>query len=328
MDLSPIMTRSTNDLMIPITAMADHQVNLPLLITIGEYNAIAHLTYISAFTDLIEPYLAHVVTMEDEPPSLLQRMTSATPSPSHISVSSDEEETDHSGEEWMVYDGNNPKYYALIFINEWNEEEVTKYIRYVSVGDDMHLQGRRSKKTPLYAVSLHARPFSIANFWHSGLRDTDLAIFDPSSDDCLVIDNALFYLRDVGVIADVHTLRAQYTRLANMKRQRVELNNIERKAEKKKNTIEQYLAHAAVQTHLYCYVRKSSGPLFFIFSSRPYPLPPRHCTHPIPNLACYSFCLVLLRHASCTISRAMSRHRPALTRLVFPTFPRLPYLPS
>jgi hypothetical protein len=71
-DLSPIMTRSTDNLMIPITAMAEHQANLPLPITVGKYNAIAHLTYISAFTDLIKPYLAHAVTMEDEPPSLLQ----------------------------------------------------------------------------------------------------------------------------------------------------------------------------------------------------------------------------------------------------------------
>jgi hypothetical protein len=42
----------------------------------------------------------------------------------------------------MLYDGANPKHYPLVFINEQNEEEVAKYIRYVSVGDDMHLQGR------------------------------------------------------------------------------------------------------------------------------------------------------------------------------------------
>jgi hypothetical protein len=138
---SPVMTRSTANIMVPIHAMAEHQADLPLPVTVSEYNAIAHLTYISAFTDLIEPYLAHAVTMEDEPPSLLQRMSSATPSPSHISVSSDEDESDHPGGEWMLYDGSNPKHYALIFINEKNEEEVAKYIRYVSVGDDMHLQG-------------------------------------------------------------------------------------------------------------------------------------------------------------------------------------------
>src|SRR5947208_15535736 len=156
----------------------------------------------------------------------------------------------------MLYDGSNPKHYALIFINKKNEEEVAKYIRYLSVGDDMHLQGRRSKNTPLYAVPLHARAFSIANFWQSGLRDTDLGIFDPSSDDRLVVDKALFHLGDAGVIADIHTLRAQYTHLANVKRQRVQLDAIERKAEKKKNTMERYLAHAAVRTRLHPHLLK------------------------------------------------------------------------
>jgi hypothetical protein len=112
-NLSPIMTRSTDNLMIPINAMAEHQADHPLPVTVGKYNAIAHLTYISAFTDLIEPYLAHAVSMEDEPPSLLQRMTSTTPSPSHISISSDEDDTNHPGDEWMLYDGSNPKHYAL-----------------------------------------------------------------------------------------------------------------------------------------------------------------------------------------------------------------------
>jgi hypothetical protein len=68
---SPIMMRCTANIMIPITTMAEHQVGMALPITVAEYNAIAHLTYISAFTDLIEPYLAHTVSMEDEPPSLL-----------------------------------------------------------------------------------------------------------------------------------------------------------------------------------------------------------------------------------------------------------------
>jgi hypothetical protein len=205
--LPHIMKRSTDALMIVIETMAEHQVSLPLPITVEEYNAIAHLTYISALTDLIEPYLAQVIQLEDEPPSLLQHITSAAPSPSHISISSDEDETDHPGGEWMLYDGSNPKHYVLVFINEQNEEEVAKYIRYLSVGDDMHLQGRQSKNTPLYAVPLHARAFSIANFWRSGLRDIDLAIFDPASDDRLVINNALFHLGDPGVIADIHSLR-------------------------------------------------------------------------------------------------------------------------
>jgi hypothetical protein len=53
-----------------------------------------------------------------------------------------------------------------------------------------------------------------------------------------VVDSALFHLGDAGVIADVHTLCAQYTCLTNVKRQRVELDAIEHKVEKKKNIME------------------------------------------------------------------------------------------
>jgi hypothetical protein len=204
--LPDIIARSMNDLIIPITTMSEHHANIPLPITVGEYNAIAHLSYISAFTDLIKPYLVNTVKQEDEPPSLLQHITSATPSPSHISISSDDDDTDHPGGEWMLYDGKNPKHYPLIFINKQNEEEVAKYIRYVLVGDDMHLQGCWSKGTPLYAVPLHAWAFSITNFWQAGLQDTDLAIFDPSSDNHLIVDDTLFHLGHAGVITDVHTL--------------------------------------------------------------------------------------------------------------------------
>jgi hypothetical protein len=70
------------------------------------------------------------------------------------------------------------------------------------------------------------------------LQDTNLAIFDPSSDNHLVVDDTLFHLGDAGVIADVHTLQAQYTHLTNIKRQRVELDAIECRVEKKKIDIE------------------------------------------------------------------------------------------
>ena len=51
------MEAFTGDLMILITAMSNADATHPLPITNGEYNHIAHLTYVSAFTDKIEPYL-------------------------------------------------------------------------------------------------------------------------------------------------------------------------------------------------------------------------------------------------------------------------------
>ena len=176
---------------------------------------IAHLTYVSAFTDKIEPYLEDAVREIGPPPTLLQRIST----PSHISVTDSEEETDHPGGDWIEYDATNPKHYPLVFINESNEEEVAKYIRYYNIGDGVHLQGRRSKFSPLYAVPLHARAYSIANFFRAGVKDTELAIFHPSATSRLVINDALFHLGDPGIITDIHTLRAQHLRLMQIKRQ-------------------------------------------------------------------------------------------------------------
>ena len=125
-ELSEFMEACTGDLMISITAMSNADVSRPLPITNSEYNRIAHLTYVSAFTDKIEPYLKDAVQESGPPPTLLQRMTT----PSHISVTDSEEETDHPGQDWIKYDATNPKHYPLVFINEQNEEEVANYIRY------------------------------------------------------------------------------------------------------------------------------------------------------------------------------------------------------
>jgi hypothetical protein len=115
-ELSEAMKEWTDQLMVPIQAISEHSIDLPLPITLSEYNAITHLTYITAFTDHIEPYIDGQ-TLEP-PPTLLQCITT----PSHISVSSDSEddETDHPGGEWMLYNSSNPKHYALVFINKQN----------------------------------------------------------------------------------------------------------------------------------------------------------------------------------------------------------------
>ena len=111
--------------------------------------------------------------------------------------------------------------------------------------------------------SLHTRAFPNANFNGCMPRDTDLAHFHPSAPNRLIIDDALFHLGDPGVIADVHTHRAQYLRIAEIKRQRMELMRQELKCEEKKLEAEQYLAHAAARTRLVPHLvmhRPSSSP--------------------------------------------------------------------
>ena len=232
----------TEDLGTFIRAMAKHDSSVPLPITHREFNRIAHLTYITSFTDAIEPYIFEV----EWPKTLLECMAT----PSHISISDEEEETSHPGEGWVEYDARNPRHYPLVFVNEDRQEEVARYIRFHPVGDGMVLQGRRTKYTPVYGAPLHARPFPHANFNGNTPRDTDLAIFHPSASNRAIVDDALLNLGDAGVVADVHTLRQQYLRLATIRQQRAELGRQELQAEEKKNDMERFLTHAAVRTRL------------------------------------------------------------------------------
>ena len=94
LELLEFMEACMGDLMISIMAMSDTDTTCPLSITNGKYNCIAHLTYISAFIDKIEPYLKDAVREVGPPPTLLQHIIT----PSHISVTdSKEENTDHPG---------------------------------------------------------------------------------------------------------------------------------------------------------------------------------------------------------------------------------------
>ena len=86
----------TEGMDIIIRAMARHNKSVPLLLTHQEYNRIAHLTYISSFTNAIEPYIRE----NKRPKTLLEHLTT----PSHISVSDKEEELVHPGEGWHEYD--------------------------------------------------------------------------------------------------------------------------------------------------------------------------------------------------------------------------------
>ena len=142
------MNAWTDDIMVPILAMKETNSTLPLPITNAEYNRIVHLTYISAFTDKIEEYID--LAMQDvRPPSLLERITTPTHAsapPTDVSVSnSDEEDPNHPGEDWIKFDINDTKHYPLIFINEDGKEELAQYIRYLSLGDGITLQGTKDK---------------------------------------------------------------------------------------------------------------------------------------------------------------------------------------
>jgi hypothetical protein len=180
--------------------------------SLESYNRIVYLAWVPTFVDLINPYRE---SPTDEAPMLL------IATPSQLSVidagAQTEEDTDHPGGDWMLYDDTNPAHYQLLFSNEQGQAEMAKYIRYILVRDGMAVQGCRKKGDPVYGMALHARAFPHPNFHSPGIKDTDLTIFHPSSVNRRLVDNTLIHLTDAGVVADVHMLRAQINKKQNIK---------------------------------------------------------------------------------------------------------------
>jgi hypothetical protein len=207
--------------------------------SLENYNQIVHLAWVPTFVDIINPYRE---SPTDEAPMLLV----ATPSQLSVVDASvqTEEDADHPGDDWMLYDSTNPAHYQLLFSNKQGQAEIARYIRYISVRDGMAVQGCRKKGDPVYGMALHTRAFPHPNFHSPGIKDTDLTIFHPSSINRRLVDDALIHLTDAGVVADVHTLRAQINKKQNIKRQRLELDGQEREAEGKMLLVERYLVHA------------------------------------------------------------------------------------
>jgi hypothetical protein len=180
--------------------------------SLENYNRVVHLAWVPTFVDLINPYRE---SPTDEAPMLL------VATPSQLSVvdagAQTEEDNDHPGGDWILYDITNPAHYQLLFSNEQGQAEVAKYIRYISVRDGMAVQGCRKKGDPIYGMALHARAFPHPNFHSPGIKDTDLTIFHPSSVNRQLVDDALIHLTDAGVVADVHMLCAQINKKQNIK---------------------------------------------------------------------------------------------------------------
>jgi hypothetical protein len=77
----------------------------------------------------------------------------------------------------------------------------------------------------------------------------------------------LIHLTDAGVVANVHTLRAQINKKQNIKRQHLELDGQEREAEGKMLLVERYLVHARARSRLQDHLlrtRPSSPPSSFV----------------------------------------------------------------
>jgi hypothetical protein len=235
----------TDDLIPAITAFTHTTPNDLPPISIDDYNSIVHLAWVPAFVDMIDRYRES----PDIAPNLIR-----VPTPPHLNVPDAsvqaDEDPNHPGNGWMEYDDANPGHYQLIFVNEQGRAEVAHYIKYVSIGDSMAVQGCCKKGDRPHGMALHARAFPNPNFHYPGIKDTDLSAFHPDSVNHRLVDNALIAVINPGIVADVHTMRTQITKKKNIKRQRVDLDHQEREADGKLLLVEHYLVHARARTRI------------------------------------------------------------------------------
>jgi len=259
----------TDHLMPTIRIMSrSSQPTHPILISDNAFDDLSHLRYIPIFTDIINPYMEgeDEESVDDTPPTLLRRATDPA-GMAHASTQTKERGDDHPGGEWMRYNPGNSSHYPFSFIGTDQRPHIAKYICYLNINDGVIHQGTEGKNKTVLRTPLHAQAFPTPNFNRPSVKNTDHTIFNPSSTSCLIVDNTLYHLGDPGVVADIHILRAQINKLEGIKRQRIDLDNQERSANKKRLDCEWYLTHAAVrmrlQNHL-LHIQPTSPPLSFL----------------------------------------------------------------
>jgi len=224
--------------------------------TFRDYTAVEHLFLIPQILDKIEGYMSDNDVQSDEPVRFAQYnptiSLSSTPSPipNIPQLTQQLDDPNHPGAGWSEYDRSDTRQYPLVFLNEYGQDEVARYVTFRQLGVDTHLVGTRKWGDPEYSIPLHARAHPSPNFNRPGVKDYDLNIFHPSSTSRLLIDNAIIDLKDPGVVADVYRYRAHQSELEAVKRQRVELNKREDSAQGKLNMVERHLTNAAVRTRL------------------------------------------------------------------------------
>jgi len=193
--------------------------------TFRDYTAIEHLFLIPQILDKIEGYMSDNNVQSDKPVRFAMYnptiSLSSTPSPiSNIpQLTKQLNDPNHPGARWSKYDCGDMWQYPLVFLNEYGQDEIARYITFRQIRVDTHIIGVCKQGDPEYSIPLHAHAHPSPNFNRPGVKDYDLNIFHPSSTSQLLIDNAIIDLKDPGVVADVYRYRAHQSELKVVKRQ-------------------------------------------------------------------------------------------------------------
>jgi len=245
----------TEDLLPAINILGNTKLNDQVFTTtFRNYTVVEHLFLIPQVLEKIEGYMSDDDIQSDE----LIRFTeynptislSSTPSPipNVPQLTEQLDNPNHPGVGWSEYDHSDARQYPLVFLNEYGQDEIARYVTFRQIGIDTHIVGVRKQGDPEYSIPLYAQAHPAPNFNRPGVKDYNLNIFHPSSTSWLLINNAIIDLKDPGIVADVYRYRAHQSELKAVKHQQVELDRCESSAQSKLGMVERHLTYAAICT--------------------------------------------------------------------------------
>jgi len=178
----------TEDLLPAINILGNTELdNQVVTTTFYDYTAVKHIFLIPQILKKIEEYMSDDDVQSDEPirfaeynPTIsLSSMPNPIPNVPQLTEQLDN--PNHPGVGWSEYDCSNVWQYPLVFLNEYGQDEIPRYVTFRQVGIDTHIVGVCKPGDPEYSIPLHVQAHPTPNFNCPGVKDYNLNIFHPSS---------------------------------------------------------------------------------------------------------------------------------------------------
>src|SRR5216683_1295390 len=169
--------------------------------------------------DLLAPYMHNTFSPLLSPSILPHSLPEPAPLPIHLptrscsllshivtvedaldSESNEEDPYSIVQRDWTEYDVTNPNHYPISYLDHWGRFQTCPYIHYIFDNGVPMIQGCMDPHEGVYREILHAHPSTTPGV--PG-EDDNFTSFHPYLAQCLLVDNALTRLEDIGIIAKV-----------------------------------------------------------------------------------------------------------------------------
>src|SRR5216683_452472 len=174
--------------------------------------------------DLLAPYMHNTFSPLLSPSILPHSLPEPAPLPIHLptrscsllshivtvedaldSESNEEDPYSIVQRDWTEYDVTNPNHYPVSYLNQWGRFQTCPYIHYIFDEGVPIIQGCVDPSEGVYGEILCAYPTVTPRVPE---EDDNFTSFHPCLAQCLLVDNALAGLKDIGIIAKVSCYRS------------------------------------------------------------------------------------------------------------------------